>query len=138
MTSISLRRLLLGLSALALGAASAGRIGLEARAQQTARPADHTADRPFHRAPAGTPGGAAAAAAAPVASAALNEAVKTYCVGCHNERVHSGELSLASFDVAKATEHAEVAEKMVRKLRTGMMPPRGASRKPDADSLSRW
>ena len=43
-----------------------------------------------------------------------------------------GELSLASFDVAKAGEHADVAEKIVRKLRTGMMPPREAARKPDA------
>ena len=33
---------------------------------------------------------------------------------------------------SKAGEHAEVAEKIVRKLRTGMMPPREAARKPDA------
>src|SRR5690349_10331691 len=103
MKSISLRRLLLGLSVLALGAAGAGRIGLEARAQQTARPAASTpqtvrstAPQPAHPVAPRPP------AAALVASAALNEAVKTYCVGCHNERVHSGELSLASFDVAKA------------------------------------
>jgi mono/diheme cytochrome c family protein len=76
------------------------------------------------------PSHAPVAAVAPAAS--LNETVKTYCVGCHNDRVRSGELSLASFDVARAAEHAEVAEKVVRKLRTGMMPPRAASRKLDA------
>ncbi|MEZ5291999.1 MAG: DUF1592 domain-containing protein [Vicinamibacterales bacterium] len=64
-------------------------------------------------------------------AAASNEAIRTYCVGCHNDRAKAGDLSLASFDVAKAVDHAEVAEKVIRKLRTGMMPPRTASRKPD-------
>src|SRR5262245_30813803 len=61
-----------------------------------------------------------------------NDTIKTYCVGCHNDRSKKGELSLASFDAAHAAEHADIAEKMVRKLRTGMMPPKEASRKPDA------
>jgi mono/diheme cytochrome c family protein len=64
-------------------------------------------------------------------AAANNEAIKTYCVGCHNDRAKAGSLSLAAFDVAKAAEHSEVAEKIVRKLRVGMMPPRTASRKLD-------
>jgi hypothetical protein len=74
-------------------------------------------------------------APAPQAATAIanpNDAIRTYCVGCHNDKVKRGELSLASFDVSKAGQHAEVAEKMVRKLRTGMMPPREAARKPDA------
>ena len=70
--------------------------------------------------------------APPTAPAAGNEAIRTYCVGCHNEKLKRGELSLAAFDVAKAADHADVAEKVIRKLRTGMMPPREASRKPDA------
>jgi Protein of unknown function (DUF1592)/Protein of unknown function (DUF1588)/Protein of unknown function (DUF1585)/Protein of unknown function (DUF1595)/Protein of unknown function (DUF1587) len=53
-------------------------------------------------------------------------------VGCHNDKVRRGELSLATFDVSRAGEHADVAEKMIRKLRLGMMPPKEASRKPDA------
>lgn len=40
-------------------------------------------------------------------------------------------MSLASFDVARASEHADLAEKMIRKLRAGMMPPK-TSRQPDA------
>ena len=75
--------------------------------------------------------------AAPATQAATstpnpNDAIQTFCIGCHNDRVRRGEISLASFDVAKAGEHADVAEKIVRKLRTGMMPPREATRKPDA------
>jgi cytochrome c553 len=69
-------------------------------------------------------------ASAPASSA--NDVIKTFCVGCHNDKVHRGEVSLASFDVTQAGEHADIAEKMVRKLRTGLMPPREASRKPDA------
>ncbi|MGE0460488.1 MAG: DUF1592 domain-containing protein [Vicinamibacterales bacterium] len=60
-----------------------------------------------------------------------NGVVKKYCAGCHNDRRPAAGLSLASFDVAKAAEHAEVAEKMIVKLQAGMMPPRGAQR-PDA------
>ena len=32
-------------------------------------------------------------------------------------------MSLQSFDAAKLEEHGELAEKMIRKLRSGMMPP---------------
>jgi len=58
------------------------------------------------------------------------------CVGCHNDRTRSGNLSLATFDVAAAGEHPDIAEKMIRKLRAGQMPPPG-SRRPDEASLAR-
>src|SRR5207253_10431783 len=77
----------------------------------------------------------AQSAPSPPASSA-NDVIKTLCVGCHNDKVHRGEMSLASFDVTQAGEHADIAEKMVRKLRTGLMPPREASRKPDAPTRS--
>jgi hypothetical protein len=77
----------------------------------------------------------AAPPATPTALApTTNDAIKTFCVGCHNDKVRRGDLSLATFDVAKAAEQPEVAEKVVRKLRTGMMPPREAARKPDAST----
>ena len=66
---------------------------------------------------------------------AQNKLVAQYCATCHSEKGHAGELSLASFDAAKATERADVAEKMIRKLRAGMMPPPGA-RRPDAATIS--
>jgi mono/diheme cytochrome c family protein len=60
--------------------------------------------------------------------------VKQYCVGCHNDkaRARAADLSLATFDAAKAAEHGAIAEKMIRKLRAGMMPPPGARRPPAA------
>jgi hypothetical protein len=60
--------------------------------------------------------------------------VKQYCASCHSERGKAGGLSLASFDAAQSAEHAAVSEKMIRKLRAGMMPPAGAKR-PDGDGL---
>lgn len=54
--------------------------------------------------------------------------VKQYCVGCHSERGKAGGLSLAAFDAAQLEDHGELTEKMVRKLRAGMMPPSGARR----------
>jgi hypothetical protein len=53
---------------------------------------------------------------------------------CHNDRSKAGGLTLAGFDAAKAETNAEVAERMIRKLRVGMMPPPGAKR-PDAATL---
>ena len=61
--------------------------------------------------------------------------VRQYCVGCHNDRGKAGGLSFASFESAHAAEHAAVAERMIRKLRAGMMPPPGA-RRPDAATLT--
>ena len=56
------------------------------------------------------------------------ELVRTYCAGCHSDRGKAGGLSLASFDPARAAEFPEVAEKIVRKVGAGMMPPAGAKR----------
>ena len=74
-----------------------------------------------------------AAAAAPAPDAAL---LKQYCVTCHNERVKAGALSLAGLDVTAVDGHAEVWEKVVRKLRTGAMPPQGV-RRPDQATYDR-
>jgi hypothetical protein len=62
--------------------------------------------------------------------------VKQYCTGCHSDRSKAGDLSLAAFDVARASEHPEISEKIIRKLRAGMMPPAGARRPDDATLLS--
>src|ERR1043166_4364061 len=77
---------------------------------------------------------APAPAAGPVADRETTT-VKQYCAVCHSERGKAGGLSLASFDVNAAAERAPVAEKMIRKLRAGMMPPPGA-RRPDEASLA--
>src|SRR5687768_13423736 len=103
------------------------------------------APRPAAPAPARTQAPARVTPVAPVAPAVAHETtfgpaeqtalVKQYCVTCHNDRAKAGQLTLASFDAAKATEHLEVTEKMIRKLRAGMMPPAGA-RRPDAAQLT--
>lgn len=54
--------------------------------------------------------------------------IRRYCVGCHSDRGKAGDLSLASFDVAQAGRNAAVAEKVIRKLQAGLMPPPGAPR----------
>src|SRR3954468_10560781 len=46
-----------------------------------------------------------------------------YCVGCHNQKLLSGGLRLDDLDIAHIGDHAEVGEKIVRKLRAGVMPP---------------
>lgn len=51
-----------------------------------------------------------------------------YCVGCHNERLKTGGLVLERLDTSRVGENAELWEKVVRKLRAGMMPPSGMPR----------
>ncbi|MBL0939554.1 MAG: DUF1592 domain-containing protein [Gemmatimonadaceae bacterium] len=68
-------------------------------------------------------------------SAALGEVVKKSCAGCHSDQRRQGNLSLQNFDLATIGQTApEVAEKMINKLRTGMMPPPGRA-KPGGDTL---
>jgi cytochrome c5 len=46
-----------------------------------------------------------------------------YCVTCHNERLKTAALMLDQIDVANVAAQAEILEKVVRKVRTGLMPP---------------
>src|SRR5262249_37450215 len=66
---------------------------------------------------------------------AQNKLIATYCAVCHNDSTKSGQLSLANFDIASAAKNAAIAEKMIRKLRAGMMPPPQAPH-PDATALN--
>ena len=52
--------------------------------------------------------------------------VKQYCLACHNSRTNAGGLALDALNPANVGGHVEVWEKVVRKLRTGAMPPDGA------------
>ncbi|MGH9144182.1 MAG: DUF1592 domain-containing protein [Vicinamibacterales bacterium] len=71
------------------------------------------------------------------ATAAQPELTKQYCVGCHSEKGKAGGLSLVSFEAAHADQNPEVAEKIIHKLRLGMMPPAGM-RRPDAAVLTQF
>jgi len=74
----------------------------------------------------------AATSATIVAATAVSERalLDQYCVSCHNQRLKTGGLMLDQLDLAHLRDHAEIGEKMVRKLRAGMMPPSGM-RRPD-------
>jgi uncharacterized protein DUF1592/uncharacterized protein DUF1588/uncharacterized protein DUF1595/uncharacterized protein DUF1587/uncharacterized protein DUF1585 len=63
-----------------------------------------------------------------------------YCVTCHNERMKTANLMLDTLDVERVGDNPALWEKVVRKLRAGMMPPAG-SRRPDrgaSQSLITW
>src|SRR5689334_25351901 len=59
-----------------------------------------------------------------------------YCVTCHNERLKTGGLTLAQVDPAKPSAQPELWEKVVRKLRTRVMPPANAIQPSEADRLA--
>jgi len=70
-----------------------------------------------------------------MAAGAQAELVKQYCTGCHNDRSKAGELTLVGWDVTRASAEGGLTEKMIHKLRAGMMPPSGA-RRPAPDQLA--
>jgi len=59
------------------------------------------------------------------------QTVTTYCITCHNERLKTGGLALDQILAADVPAHADVWEKVIRKVRAGMMPP-AAMPRPDA------
>ena len=85
-------------------------------------------------APVTGPSASHAPAPADVPAATLTQVVAQYCQVCHNDALLTGNMSLSGFDVEGAAENAETAERMIRKLRAGMMPPPGMPR-PGGDTL---
>jgi hypothetical protein len=63
-----------------------------------------------------------------------------YCVTCHNAKAKTANLLLDELDLAHLGEHSAVGEKVVRKLRAGLMPPTGMPRPDPAtmESMIRW
>ena len=84
---------------------------------------------------------AAPSPAAPANTTAQQRALlDKYCVTCHSDRMKTANLSLQGLDLAKVADHAEVWEKVIRKLRAGVMPPPGVPRPSLAeyDGLRDW
>jgi mono/diheme cytochrome c family protein len=75
-------------------------------------------------------GGQQAATSAETQKALLSQ----YCVTCHSQKLKTGGLVLETLDLSNVGHDAETWEKVVRKVRTGMMPPAGA-RRPDRPAL---
>ena len=63
-----------------------------------------------------------------------------YCVTCHSQRTKTAGLVLEAMPLDQLSVHAEVWEKVIRKLRGGMMPPQGLPRPDNAtiDGFVRW
>src|SRR5436309_16122442 len=70
---------------------------------------------------------------------AQNKLVGYYCTACHDDDAKTGGLSLEHFDAARPgdnAQNAQTAEKMIRKLRLGMMPPPSVKDRPDAAAVN--
>ncbi|MGE3513277.1 MAG: DUF1592 domain-containing protein, partial [Vicinamibacterales bacterium] len=77
-------------------------------------------------------------AASPAAPAVRNAATQTavpdrslvdkYCVTCHNQKLKTAGLTLDDIDFSQPAAHADVLEKVLRKVSTGQMPPAGRPR----------
>jgi mono/diheme cytochrome c family protein len=61
--------------------------------------------------------------------------IDQYCVTCHNQRARTAGLTLDTQDVANPAAGAAVWEKVIRKVRGGLMPPVGVPR-PDKTALA--
>ena len=64
--------------------------------------------------------------------------LKQYCITCHNEQLKTGGLALDTLVRNRVEADPETWEKVVRKVRAGLMPPAGAKRPPrgDLDALA--
>jgi hypothetical protein len=82
------------------------------------------------------PGAAAPVVCAQTPSADVRQVVAQYCFGCHNDRLKTGGLSLEKMDLATIGDAPDVWERVVRRLRTGAMPP-PPSRRPDQATYDR-
>src|SRR5262245_29858782 len=79
-------------------------------------------------------GGWASVSAQPSSLEARPTLLDRYCVTCHNARnkANAGSLDLTAVDPAQPARHPDVFEKVIAKLRTGLMPPAG-QRQPDGN-----
>src|SRR5215510_339365 len=54
--------------------------------------------------------------------------IDQYCITCHNQKTKTAGMMLDKMDLSHVAADAEAWEKVVRKLRAGMMPPQGMPR----------
>ena len=114
---MKMKRYILAATAVALALVSTGSPGLRAAGPQ-----------------------AGAQAAVPAAIAQYKATIDQYCVTCHNQRTKTAGLALDTMDLTKLSEHADIWEKTIMKLRGHLMPPPNA-RQPELavkESLIAW
>ncbi len=61
--------------------------------------------------------------------------LQRYCVGCHNNQAKTADVTLQGLDVAAVGPNGELLERVLRKIKTGQMPPPGLPR-PDATVIA--
>jgi hypothetical protein len=64
----------------------------------------------------------------PMPAQAQRDLIDQYCIKCHNYTDYAGGIEFEVFDPGTAWEEASVAERMLKKLGAGMMPPAGKPR----------
>jgi len=74
------------------------------------------------------------ATAATLTAASERALLDRYCVVCHSDKLKTGGLTLQKIDLTHVGENAETLEKVVRMLRSGMMPKAGMPR-PDQATM---
>lgn len=63
-----------------------------------------------------------------------SEFLDNFCVECHNSTDWAGKLALDLLDLGDVSSSPDVWEKVVKKLQGGLMPPTGATLRPDMQS----
>jgi hypothetical protein len=76
--------------------------------------------------------GAVSASAGQAAAGPDRPLTGRYCVSCHNQRVRTAGLALDTLDINNVAGGAEIWERVIRKLRSGAMPPPGRARPDNA------
>ena len=109
-------------------------------AGQAPRPQQPSGGTPAPRPVAAVQRPAPTPAAAPADVAKQRALLDQYCVVCHNQKLKTANLMLDQLDLTHFADHADLGEKIVRKLRAGMMPPTGMPRPDPAarEELITW
>src|SRR5437879_7108408 len=68
--------------------------------------------------------------------AAQTSMVGTICIQCHTDRRKPGGVSFEHLTIEEIVRDADLAERMLAKLRAGMMPPQNAPKRPDESSVN--
>src|SRR5437016_3076923 len=96
-------------------------------------PVPRPSPRPAARNVAPRSSASATIPAVPAAAPEYATLVGTYCVTCHSDRLKTAGLTLQGLGLTDVPEHAQVWEKVMRKLRSGEMPPTTVRSRPDPE-----
>src|SRR5687768_7394012 len=103
-------------------------VGYNVQGQQAPASAPSSQSASARQVPAATPSPQAASARQAAAPSAHQAVISKYCVSCHNEKLKSGGLALTTLDLTQPSKNIEAWENVIRKVRTGAMPPVGRPR----------